>query len=128
MTDPRSTQEHNTRISPTPAIGVVDIPDARDAPSASQVAAHVAASAPRRVCCPICETPFDPRATGGRCPVCDEQVVPAAAVTRALPVLSPAWAWVKTGGWRLVLLLIFVTYQLVLLIYLWATFANAHLV
>ncbi|MGE5334276.1 MAG: hypothetical protein ACM3N4_06210 [Nitrososphaerota archaeon] len=81
---------------------------------------------PNEIICPICATHFDPRASGGRCPVCNEQVIPQAAVSRFVPMLTPAWAWLKAGGWRLALLVAFVLYQIGLFIYMWHSLANAH--
>jgi hypothetical protein len=83
-------------------------------------------SPPKEVTCPVCATVFDPRATTGRCPVCGEQVVPTTQVTRSVPGLTPAWAWVKTGGWRIVLVGLLVIYEVVLLIIVWQRFAAAH--
>lgn len=108
-------------------------PEVADVTSAKATAQRPAqpparARVPKEAICPICATRFDPWASGGRCPVCNEQVVPQQDVTRAIPVVTPAWAWLKAGGWRLVLLMAFVVYQLALLIYLWVSFANAHLV
>jgi hypothetical protein len=69
---------------------------------------------PKRVTCPVCQTSFEPRSTSGACPVCGEQVLPAADVVRVVPGLTPAWAWFTSGGWRLVLLLAVVLYQIIL--------------
>ena len=77
--------------------------------------------------CPVCGTHFEPRSNGGRCPVCNEQVVPEAAVRRIFPMLTPAWTWLKGGGWRLALLVAFVLYQIGLFIYLWHSLAESHL-
>jgi hypothetical protein len=82
---------------------------------------------PRRVTCPICATEFGPRATAGRCPVCGEQVVPEDVVRRKVPVLTPTWTWLKSGGWRVVVVLIVVAYQVALLAFVWHWLAAAHL-
>lgn len=79
--------------------------------------APVKPAVPKRVTCPVCQTSFGPRATAGKCPVCGEQVLPEADVVRHVPYLTPAWAWVKAGGWRLVLLVVVVLYQLGLFIF-----------
>ena len=98
-----------------------------DAPAGSQGAPQADKTAsPKEVTCPVCATVFDPRATKGRCPVCGEEVVPATQVTRSMPGLTPAWAWVKAGGWRIVLVGLVVTYEVVLLIIVWQRFAAAH--
>jgi hypothetical protein len=76
--------------------------------------------------CPICDTVFDPRATSGRCPVCGEQVAPAALVTRAIPWLTPVWAWLKAGGWRVALVGVLVIYEIILFIIVWQRYAAAH--
>lgn len=124
MTQPSLARPNDGRTSPTASVASMTSPE----PMAATAPLVSRPSVPREVACPICATQFDPRASGGRCPVCNEQVVPEADVTRTIPVLTPASKWLKAGGWRVVLLLVFVTYQLVLLIYLWATFASAHLV
>jgi hypothetical protein len=99
----------------------VDAPDvATGMPQAGRTAP------PKAVTCPVCATAFDPRASAGRCPVCGEQVMPAALVMRAVPGLTPAWAWVKAGGWRMVLVALVVIYEVVLLIVVWQRFAAAH--
>ncbi|HLZ23248.1 MAG TPA: hypothetical protein VKQ30_14110 [Ktedonobacterales bacterium] len=76
--------------------------------------------------CPVCATMFAPKASNGRCPVCNEQVVPAELVRREIRGLSPALRWFRAGGWRLVVLVLFILYQAALLIYLWRTFADQH--
>ncbi|HKS69784.1 MAG TPA: hypothetical protein VJQ45_05165 [Ktedonobacterales bacterium] len=106
------------------------------APAAASVAAgtppHVAAQpqarVPKHLACPICATAFEPRASGGQCPVCGEQVVPAAAVTRQIPGVSPAMRWLADGGWRLVLVLLLAAYQIALLIFVWVQLAHKHLI
>lgn len=77
--------------------------------------------------CPVCATTFAPRASGGRCPVCNEQVVPEAMVTRDIRAVAPAMRWLREGGWRLVVLVLFILYQAGLLIYLWHSFTDQHL-
>ncbi len=92
-------------------------------PSATLAASPQAMSTPKkpvipnRVTCPICQTSFGPRATSGKCPVCGEQVLPEADVVRVVPGVTPALAWLKAGGWRLVLLVAFALYQLALFIF-----------
>jgi hypothetical protein len=76
--------------------------------------------------CPICDTVFDPRATSGRCPVCGEQVAPAALVTRAVPWLTPVWEWLKAGGWRVAVVGALVVYEIALFIIVWQRYAAAH--
>lgn len=82
---------------------------------------------PHELVCPVCATTFAPRASGGRCPVCNEQVVPAEVVTRNIRGVTPAMQWLREGGWRLVVLALFILYQVGLLIYLWHSFADQHL-
>lgn len=79
------------------------------------------------VTCPVCATTFEPKASRGRCPVCNEQVVPEALVTPEIRGVTPAMRWLKEGGWRLVVLVLFILYQAGLLIYLWHSFADQHL-
>jgi hypothetical protein len=78
--------------------------------------APVKPAIPKQLTCPVCQTSFGPRATAGKCPVCGEQVLPEADVARTVPYLTPAWIWLKAGGWRLVLVVAFVLYQIVLFI------------
>lgn len=82
---------------------------------------------PRTVVCPICRTPFHPRTTGGQCPVCFEQVVPREQVVRVIPVVTPVRAYLAAGGWRLVLLVLLMVYQVAMFIYLWHWLATQHL-
>lgn len=82
---------------------------------------------PHQMACPICQAQFDPWATKGHCPVCNEAIVLEEQVTRKVPVLTSTWAWLKAGGWRLVLLTAFVLYELILFLYLWRQFSDAHL-
>ena len=84
-------------------------------------------SVPTELTCPVCATTFAPRASGGRCPVCHEQVVPEELVTRHIRGVTPAMRWLKEGGWRLVVLAAFILYQAALLIYLWHSFSDQHL-
>lgn len=86
-----------------------------------------AAGIPKRVTCPICKTSYDPRASAGMCPVCGEQVVPAEMATRAIPVLTATGQWLRAGGWRLVLLVVFVLYEVLLFLGVWHQFSLAHL-
>lgn len=79
-------------------------------------------SLPKTVVCPVSGTVFNPRTTGGRCPVCGEQVVPAELVARANPAASigntRAGQWLfANGGWRVSALIVLVLYQLG--IFLW---------
>jgi hypothetical protein len=103
-------------------------PAATSAPSVPAPSMPVApkAAVPRRVVCPVSGTVFNPRATGGRCPVCGEQVVPAALAARSLPVVSSAGAWLKGGGWRLAALIALLVYQLVIFLLLWHHLADLH--
>lgn len=82
---------------------------------------------PREVSCPICKTTFAPRSSAGRCPVCGEQVLPAAAATREVPVLSPTGRFLAAGGWRAVLLVFLLLYEIALFIFLWVALSRAHL-
>ena len=82
---------------------------------------------PKRAVCPICATTFEPRASGGQCPVCGEQVVPVAAATRHMAGISPAAHWLADGGWRLTLVLLLVAYELGLFIFVWIQLAQKHL-
>ncbi|HEX6540473.1 MAG TPA: hypothetical protein VF040_01855 [Ktedonobacterales bacterium] len=79
-----------------------------------------------KITCPVCGTHFDPHQSSGQCPVCGEQVVPESAVMRFIPMLTPAWLWLKGGGWRLALLVVFVLYQIGLFIFIWHSLADAH--
>lgn len=90
--------------------------------------AHSQPRVPRHLTCPICATTFEPRASDGQCPVCGEQVAPAAAVTRQIPGVSPAMRWLADGGWRLVLVLLLAVYQIALLIFVWVQLAHKHLI
>lgn len=112
------------RTPPPTSSAAITAPPAANARSPQ--APH-SAPVPKSLPCPICQTTFDPRASGGRCPVCGEQVVPAAAVTREVPGLSRLGRWLKSGGWRVVLVLLVVLYQIVLFIYLWHLFVVNHL-
>lgn len=90
--------------------------------------AHSQPRVPRHLACPICATTFEPRASGGQCPVCGEQVVQAAAVTRQIPGVSPSMRWLADGGWRLALVLLLAVYQIALLIFVWVQLAHKHLI
>ncbi len=82
---------------------------------------------PRKVVCPVSGTVFNPRATGGRCPVCGEQVVPAEYVAQAVPVVSPVGTWLfQEGGWRLVALILLIIYQFTIFGVLWHYLATIH--
>lgn len=69
---------------------------------------------PKTVVCPVCATSFSVRGNGGKCPVCGEQVLPRELAVANIPVASPASAWLRDGGWRIVALIALVLYQLVL--------------
>lgn len=82
---------------------------------------------PQKVVCPICTTTFAPRRTRGRCPVCGEQVVPAADATHNLPVITPIGNWLfRDGNWRLAAVGALVLYQLIIFIILWIHLAQIH--
>lgn len=84
-------------------------------------------SIPKKVVCPISGTVFNPRTTGGRCPVCGEQVVPKEVMAGATPLASPAGKWLfQEGNWRLVALITLIVYQLVLFGLLWHHLAVIH--
>jgi hypothetical protein len=102
--------------------GTIEPPTAEE-PDDSEMAAEV----PRSVTCPICATEFDPRDSAGQCPVCGEQVVPAELVTHDVPVLTPVGNWLKTGGWRLVLVVLVLAYQVGLFLWIWHAFVVNHL-
>ncbi len=98
-------------------------------PSAASDAPPIAPAkrrVPRKVVCPVSGTVFNPRATGGRCPVCGEQVVPAAEVGGAVPLAGSASQWLGQGGWRLVALIMFILYQLGIFAALWIHLAAIH--
>lgn len=80
-----------------------------------------------RATCPVCGTTFAPRDSGGICPVCGEQVVAPYEAAGAIPVISPAWQWLRQGGnWRLVAVAGLILYQLILFIALWIHLAQTH--
>lgn len=86
---------------------------------------------PRKVVCPVSGTVFNPRTTGGKCPVCGEQVVPAELVASASVggklAETPVGAWVaKDGNWKLVALIVLVLYQVGLFAWVWAELASKH--
>ncbi|HEU5441297.1 MAG TPA: hypothetical protein VFU88_18570 [Ktedonobacterales bacterium] len=87
-------------------------------------AGSASASAPKQVVCPVCGTSFEPRSTAGKCPVCGEQVVPAAAT--ATPIITPLARWLADGGWRLLLVLLLVVYQIVLFIWVIQQLIQKH--
>lgn len=82
------------------------------------------ASVPKQVVCPVCGTSFEPRSTAGKCPVCGEQVVPTAAT--ATPVVTPLVRWLADGGWRLLLVLLLVLYQIALFIWVVQQLIQKH--
>jgi hypothetical protein len=94
------------------------------APAAAAPAGSASASAPKQVVCPVCGTSFEPRSTAGKCPVCGEQVVPAAAT--ATPIITPLARWLADGGWRLLLVLLLVVYQIVLFIWVIQQLIQKH--
>lgn len=82
---------------------------------------------PHRVTCPICANEFEPHTNLGRCPVCGEQVIPEAAATRNIPLLSPASRWFFAhGNWRVLAVIALIVYQLVLFIALWMHLTAIH--
>lgn len=81
-------------------------------------------SAPKQVVCPVCGTSFEPRSTAGQCPVCGEQVVPAAAT--ATSIITPLTRWLADGGWRLLLVLLLVVYQIVLFVWVIQQLIQKH--
>lgn len=82
---------------------------------------------PKSVVCPVCSTTFAPRASAGRCPVCNEQVIPAEQATRNLPVITPVANWMfQKGNWRLVAVGALILYQLIIFIVLWIHLAQVH--
>ncbi|HEY7985019.1 MAG TPA: hypothetical protein VID73_12665 [Ktedonobacterales bacterium] len=96
-------------------------------PAAAASAPVVAAPVPHQVTCPICATTFEPHATLGRCPVCGEQVIPAATAARNIPLLSPAARRILgRGNWRVLALIALIVYQIVLFIALWLHLASIH--
>lgn len=82
---------------------------------------------PSKVVCPVCSTTFAPRASAGRCPVCNEQVIPAEQATRNLPIITPVANWMfQKGNWRLVAVGALILYQLIIFIVLWIHLAHVH--
>jgi hypothetical protein len=81
---------------------------------------------PDSATCPVCSTIFDPRDTGGTCPVCGEQVVPADLMAAKASVLSRVGRWLREGGWRVVLVVLLLLYQVILFIIVWHGFVVAH--
>ena len=88
---------------------------------------EMAGEVPSALTCPICATVFDPHDSAGTCPVCGEQVVAAALVTHDVAVLSPTARWLKDGGWRLVLVVLLLAYQVGLFVWIWHSFVANHL-
>jgi predicted RNA-binding Zn-ribbon protein involved in translation (DUF1610 family) len=84
-------------------------------PDSATAAARV--EVPKQVTCPVCQTTFAPRATGGRCPVCGEQMIAADDLAHPTPVATPVSQWLKSGGWRVVALLALVAYQIGLFLF-----------
>lgn len=118
MTTPHPDILTNDGASGAP-VAVAPAPSMPSSPSGQPV--------PTELTCPVCATTFAPKASGGRCPVCNEQVVPEAQVSRSIRGVTPAMRWLRAGGWRLVVLVLFILYQAALLIYLWHSFADQHL-
>ncbi|HEX9069482.1 MAG TPA: hypothetical protein VF807_11995 [Ktedonobacterales bacterium] len=82
---------------------------------------------PRRMKCPVCSTSFDPRANGGKCPVCGEQVVAAEDPALAIPVVSTTLSWLfRKGNWRVIAVAALIVYQIVLLTILWIHLTQIH--
>jgi hypothetical protein len=54
-------------------------------------------------------------------------VVPREQVVRVIPVVTPVRAYLAAGGWRLVLLVLLMVYQVAMFIYLWHWLATQHL-
>jgi hypothetical protein len=84
---------------------------------------------PKKVVCPVSGTVFNPRQTGGKCPVCGEQVVPAELVAQSSVggklAKTSAGTWLG-GNWPLVALIVLVLYQLGLFAWVWAELAAKH--
>lgn len=94
-------------------------------------AAPARVSLPKTVVCPVSGTVFNPRTTGGRCPVCGEQVVPAELVARANPATSigntrPGQWLFANGGWRVSALIVLVLYQLGLFLWVLIQLVQKH--
>lgn len=81
---------------------------------------------PKTVVCPVSGTVFNPRATGGRCPVCGEQVVPEEQLGGVTSLARSGSQWLGQGGWRLVALIAFILYQLGIFAALWVHLADIH--
>lgn len=78
-----------------------------------------------RTTCPICGTTFAPHESDGKCPVCGEQVVGSLRAGGYIPVLSPAWQWLRQGGnWRLAAVVALIVYQIIMFIALWIHLAQ----
>jgi hypothetical protein len=103
-------------------------PAAKSVAAKSVAAKSVAAKpgVPKKVVCPVSGTIFNARTTGGRCPVCGEQVVPREALARAVPGVSSATTWLAGGGWRLVALIALIVYQLIAFGLLWHHMIDIH--
>lgn len=99
--------------------------------SASGGAPRPKLAVPRTVVCPVSGTVFNPRQTGGKCPVCGEQVVPAELVAQSSVggklAGARTFSWLgKDGNWRIVALIALVAYQLGLFAWVWAELAAKH--
>jgi hypothetical protein len=81
----------------------------------------------KRATCPVCGTTFAPRDSAGKCPVCGEQVMRQGQADGRIPIISPAWQWLRQGGnWRLAAVAGLIVYQLILFIVLWIHLAQVH--
>jgi hypothetical protein len=132
----RSTSDaRSAAVAPDPAKGARDAGSGKQEPPGSaipqsagpQPATPAKPRLPKKVVCPVSGTVFNPRTTGGRCPVCGEQVVPEELVAQAAPFVSPAGKWLfQEGGWRLGAVILLVVYQLVIFGLLWHHLADIH--
>ncbi|HEY8324927.1 MAG: hypothetical protein ACHQ1E_01020 [Ktedonobacterales bacterium] len=106
-------------LGSAPSQGPYTAPPPYDAPTTPL------AGAANRATCPICGTTFAPHDTDGKCPVCGEQVVRSLQVGGYIPVLSPAWQWLRQGAnWRLIAVAALILYQIILFIALWIHLAQ----
>lgn len=131
MTDPKETPPgmpaRADQRATAKATTTTKAPKTPKTPKAARPPTPPKPAMPRVVTCPICKTTFAPNATAGACPVCGDQVVPAAVATRKVPVLSSTGRWLGAGGWRAVLLILLVLYQVTLFLVLWIELSQAHL-